>query len=43
VLDNGKVIERGTHDQLVNNHGPYERIYRIQYQDHAVIMEKAVR
>ncbi|NWQ40774.1 ABC transporter ATP-binding protein [Bacillus sp. EB106-08-02-XG196] len=43
VLDNGKIVERGTHEQLVNNHGTYERIYHIQYQDHAAIMEKAVR
>ena len=41
VLENGKIIERGTHEQLINNHGPYERIYHIQYQDHAAIMEKA--
>ena len=41
VLENGKIIERGTHEQLINNHGPYESIYHIQYQDHAAIMEKA--
>lgn len=43
VLDNGKIVERGTHEQLVNNNGPYERIYNIQYQDHDAIKEKAVR
>ena len=26
VLDNGKVIERGTHDELMANHGLYERL-----------------
>ena len=40
VLDNGKVIERGTHEQLVAGNGPYQRIYNIQYQDHSAIMER---
>ncbi|MFK9091841.1 ABC transporter ATP-binding protein [Bacillus salipaludis] len=43
VLEDGKIVERGTHEQLVTNHGPYQRIYQIQYQDQAAIMQKAVR
>ena len=38
VLEDGKVVERGTHEFLVKNHGPYERIYNIQYQDREEIM-----
>lgn len=38
VLDEGEVVERGTHDFLVKNKGPYERIYNIQYQDRDAIM-----
>ncbi|MBM7572218.1 ABC transporter ATP-binding protein [Aquibacillus albus] len=38
VLDNGEVVERGTHDYLLNNGGPYQRIYDIQYQDKQAIM-----
>ena len=41
VLDKGKVIERGTHDQLVNLNGAYRRIYDIQYQDRDAIMQSS--
>lgn len=43
VLDNGSIIERGTHDELLAGNGAYRRIYNIQYQDHEAIMQKAVR
>ena len=33
VLDNGKVSERGTHEQLIRRKGTYQRIYDIQFQD----------
>src|SRR5699024_3094822 len=33
VLDEGHIVERGTHDELLDNGGPYQRIYDIQYQD----------
>ncbi|WP_430786238.1 ABC transporter ATP-binding protein [Virgibacillus flavescens] len=38
VLEDGEIVERGTHDMLANNHGPYQRIYDIQYQDRDAIM-----
>lgn len=38
VLDEGEIVERGTHDQLLDNGGPYQRIYDIQYQDKEAIM-----
>ncbi len=38
VLEDGKIVERGTHDILLNNEGPYQRIYDIQYQDREEIM-----
>ncbi|SET28971.1 ATP-binding cassette, subfamily B/ATP-binding cassette, subfamily B, MsbA [Oceanobacillus limi] len=38
VLEEGKIVERGTHDELVENNGPYQRIYDIQYQDRDAIM-----
>jgi ATP-binding cassette, subfamily B, multidrug efflux pump len=43
VLDNGTIIERGTHDQLLAGNGAYRRIYTIQYQDHQAIMQQAGR
>jgi len=32
VLDNGKIVERGTHDELVNSGGRYARFYEIQFR-----------
>jgi ATP-binding cassette, subfamily B, multidrug efflux pump len=43
VLDQGSIIERGTHDELLAYNGAYRKIYNIQYQDHEAIMQKAVR
>ncbi|WP_313801435.1 ABC transporter ATP-binding protein [Cytobacillus sp.] len=33
VLENGRIVERGVHKHLLNQNGPYQRIYNIQYQD----------
>ncbi|WP_068781661.1 ABC transporter ATP-binding protein [Paenibacillus sp. GM2] len=34
VLDEGRVAQRGTHDELIQIPGPYQDVYRIQYADH---------
>ncbi|MBN8191637.1 ABC transporter ATP-binding protein [Bacillus sp. NTK074B] len=39
VLENGKVVERGVHDYLLSNNGPYQRIYDIQYKDQKKILQ----
>lgn len=33
VMDNGQIVETGTHDELVAQSGIYERLYRLQYVD----------
>lgn len=33
VLDNGRIIQRGTHDELLREEGHYLDTYRIQYSD----------
>lgn len=38
VLDNGSIAERGKHDELLQNHGLYRRIYDIQYQDRNMVL-----
>lgn len=43
VFEDGKIVERGTHEELIRNNGPYERIYRIQYQDQQAVMQADVR
>ena len=39
VLDEGRVVERGTHEELIKMHGPYRRIYDIQYKDQKTVMQ----
>lgn len=41
VLEDGAVKERGVHEDLLSNGGPYQRIYDIQYQDKEKILNPA--
>ncbi|OZM58414.1 multidrug ABC transporter ATP-binding protein [Lottiidibacillus patelloidae] len=39
VLEDGEIVERGTHKQLITNEGGYyRRIYDIQYKDRATVL-----
>lgn len=40
VLDGGHVIQRGTHEQLLRQPGPYFETYKIQYSDHPDFVEQ---
>ncbi|NIK13337.1 ABC transporter ATP-binding protein [Alkalibacillus almallahensis] len=40
VLEDGAIVERGKHEDLLDNEGPYQRIYDIQYQDKEAILGK---
>jgi ATP-binding cassette subfamily B protein len=33
VLDGGRIVERGTHRQLLASDGPYRQIYELQLRD----------
>ena len=33
VMDNGKIIESGTHQELMNNNGHYAYLNEIQFRD----------
>ncbi len=39
VLDQGVIVERGTHEELIKNEGPYKRIYDIQYKDQKTVLQ----
>jgi ATP-binding cassette, subfamily B, multidrug efflux pump len=36
VLDDGRLVDEGTHDDLVSRPGPYASLYREQLADHAI-------
>jgi ATP-binding cassette subfamily B multidrug efflux pump len=33
VLDKGKIVERGRHEELLQNDGPYAHLYNVQYRE----------
>ncbi|SER97829.1 ATP-binding cassette, subfamily B [Gracilibacillus ureilyticus] len=39
VLNDGSIVERGTHQQLIKQNGAYRRIYDIQYKDRDTVMQ----
>lgn len=42
VLEDGAIVERGTHEELLKQEGPYQRIYQIQYKDQKVVQKAQV-
>jgi ATP-binding cassette, subfamily B, multidrug efflux pump len=38
VLENGRIVERGNHEKLIENNGPYQRIYDIQFKDQKTVV-----
>jgi ATP-binding cassette, subfamily B, multidrug efflux pump len=33
VMEGGRIVEQGTHTQLLERHGAYEQLYRAQFSD----------
>ena len=40
VMDKGHIVQRGTHDQLINQGGLYNEIYELQLKQHARYIEE---
>jgi ATP-binding cassette subfamily B protein len=36
VIDGGRVVERGTHEELLTKHGVYQRLYTSQFKGQAI-------
>ncbi len=43
VLDAGRIIEEGTHQELMANEGLYKHLYEIQFRDHDIAVSPTVR
>jgi ABC-type multidrug transport system fused ATPase/permease subunit len=41
VLHKGRLVESGTHDELLAAGGAYERLYRLQYAEQAPVVAVA--
>ena len=39
VLEDGEIVERGTHQELISRDGPYQRIYRLQLLEEEVLAD----
>jgi hypothetical protein len=40
VMDDGRIVERGTHDELLALNGLYKEIHDLQLIDHAAFAEE---
>lgn len=39
VMDKGHVVDEGTHEELLDRHGIYETLYRLQFQDGKTVLD----
>jgi subfamily B ATP-binding cassette protein MsbA len=39
VFDDGRIVEKGNHAELMANHGQYAKLYRMQFKDSEAVVE----
>jgi subfamily B ATP-binding cassette protein MsbA len=40
VLSEGKIVEEGTHEELIAQGGEYRRLYELQFKDDGLVPQK---
>lgn len=43
VLSGGRIVEEGTHEELLTHHGEYRRLYDLQFSDNGVTVPKGAK
>jgi subfamily B ATP-binding cassette protein MsbA len=43
VLSDGKIVEEGTHEELIALHGEYRRLYELQFKDDGMRVFKTAK
>jgi subfamily B ATP-binding cassette protein MsbA len=41
VIDNGRIVERGSHQELIEINGAYSRLYQMQFNEHSEKVDSA--